>query len=386
MPYLFSSPHSYLDYASGAAISTRSALRAFVRQGDQVDVFCGTYFDDPQMNERAFFRLLKSLNARIKVTELQLKDGVKPRSFRLVEFDDSGINASFLLAEDSFRASNRFFPMNSISNRLFFHFLIKKLDATSPDVFATNGGDPRLILSAKRAKANGGASVFLLYNLAYSKRELFLAFDKVVVPSEYARRFYLDRLDVDSVVVPPTIEEESVVAKERTPQYLTFVNPTVEKGLYWFVGIARALRETRPDVPILIVEGRSQWRDLVPQRVRDELTNVRVMSNVAAPREFYAVTKLLIAPSLVEETFGRVVVEAAMNGVPVVASDRGALAELVEDSSVKLPIPKRFTPTGGKDPTLEELRPWLDAILALWDGSDVPDDDNGESLPSFAKR
>ena len=75
-----------------------------------------------------------------------------------------------------------------------------------------------------------------------------------------------------------------------------------------------------------------------------------------------------------------------MNGVPVVASDRGALAELVADSSVKLPIPKRFTPTGGKDPTLEELRPWLDAILALWDGSDVPDDDNDKSLPSFAKR
>ena len=173
MRYFFSSPHSYLDYASGAAISTRSALRAFVRQGEQVDVFCGTYFDDTTMNERAFFRLLKSLNAPIKVTELRLKDGAEPRSFRLVEFDDSGINASFLLAEDSFRASSKFFPMKSISNRLFFHFLNKKLDASRPDVFATYGGDPRLILSAKRAKANGGASVFLLYNLAYSKRDLF---------------------------------------------------------------------------------------------------------------------------------------------------------------------------------------------------------------------
>ncbi|MBR5759290.1 MAG: hypothetical protein IKX88_11910, partial [Thermoguttaceae bacterium] len=195
MNYLFSSPHSYLDYASGAAISTRSALRALIRRGEQVDVFCGTYFDDPKMNERAFFRLLKSLNAPIKVTELRLKDGAEPRLFRLVEFDDSGINASFLLAEDSFRASSKFFPMKSISNRLFFHFLNKKLDASRPDVFATYGGDPRLILSAKRAKANGGASVFLLYNLAYSKRDLFLAFDKVVVPSEYARQYYLDRLD-----------------------------------------------------------------------------------------------------------------------------------------------------------------------------------------------
>ena len=173
MRYLFSSPHSYLDYSSGAAISTRSALRALVRQGEQVDVFCGTYFDDPKMNERAFFRLLKSLGSPVKVTELRLKDGAEPRSFRLVEFDDSGINASFLLAEDSFRASSKFFPMKSITNRLFLHFLNKKLDALRPDVFVTYGGDPRLIRAAKRAKANGGETVFLLYNLAYSKRDLF---------------------------------------------------------------------------------------------------------------------------------------------------------------------------------------------------------------------
>ena len=83
MRYLFSSPHSYLDYSSGAAISTRSALRALIRRGEQVDVFCGTYFDDPKMNERAFFRLLKSLGSPVKVTELRLKDGAKlPRPRR----------------------------------------------------------------------------------------------------------------------------------------------------------------------------------------------------------------------------------------------------------------------------------------------------------------
>ena len=62
-----------------------------------------------------------------------------------------------------------------------------------------------------------------------------------------------------------------------------------------------------------------------------------------------------------------VVVPPLIEEETVVASDRGALAELVEDLSVKLSIPRRFTPTSGKDPTLEELRPWLDAILAIWD-------------------
>jgi glycosyltransferase involved in cell wall biosynthesis len=41
-------------------------------------------------------------------------------------------------------------------------------------------------------------------------------------------------------------------------------------------------------------------------------------------------TDVLVAPSLLSETFGRVVIEAYAHGVPVIASDRGGMPELVE--------------------------------------------------------
>ena len=41
-------------------------------------------------------------------------------------------------------------------------------------------------------------------------------------------------------------------------------------------------------------------------------------------------TDVLVAPSFLSETFGRVVIEAYAHGVPVIASNRGAMPELVE--------------------------------------------------------
>lgn len=48
------------------------------------------------------------------------------------------------------------------------------------------------------------------------------------------------------------------------------------------------------------------------------------------PAAFYAKIDVLVVPSLWHEPFGRVVIEAFSQGVPVVASDRGGLTELVE--------------------------------------------------------
>ena len=46
-------------------------------------------------------------------------------------------------------------------------------------------------------------------------------------------------------------------------------------------------------------------------------------------RQFYATARLLLAPSVWEEAYGRVVPEAQISGIPVLASDRGGLPQAV---------------------------------------------------------
>jgi hypothetical protein len=54
-------------------------------------------------------------------------------------------------------------------------------------------------------------------------------------------------------------------------------------------------------------------------------------------RHVYEQTALLFMPSQVEEAFGRVIVEAAANGIPVVASDIGGIPEALADGGVLIP-------------------------------------------------
>ena len=47
-------------------------------------------------------------------------------------------------------------------------------------------------------------------------------------------------------------------------------------------------------------------------------------------------------------------------------SGRGALSEVLP-SEFCLPIPERFTPFVNAPPTPDEVAPWVDAIIRLWD-------------------
>jgi glycosyltransferase involved in cell wall biosynthesis len=55
------------------------------------------------------------------------------------------------------------------------------------------------------------------------------------------------------------------------------------------------------------------------------------------------------------------------DGIPVLASDRGALAETLGDAGFVFTIPDRCTPASGIVPTSHEVAPWVAVIERLWD-------------------
>ena len=79
-------------------------------------------------------------------------------------------------------------------------------------------------------------------------------------------------------------------------------------------------------------------------------------------------------PSYFDESFGRVAAESLIAGVPVIASNRGALPETLADAAILLDIPKEYGPESNVIPPSEVAKPWIDAIVKLWDNETFYED------------
>ncbi len=100
---------------------------------------------------------------------------------------------------------------------------------------------------------------------------------------------------------------------------------------------------------------------------RDGKVSVRIMANTTDPRHFWCLTRMALMPSLWWENQPLVAIEAMINGIPVIGSDRGGIPETLGAAGFCLPLPDRLTPASQVVPTAEEVEPWVETIIRLWD-------------------
>ena len=120
--------------------------------------------------------------------------------------------------------------------------------------------------------------------------------------------------------------------------------------------IVLRLAHSRPDIPFDLV-----WNWILKGERLDALTaraaaagNITLHPPTRDMRPLYAEARIVLVPSQWEETWGRVATEAHVNGIPVLASDRGGLPESVGPGGVVVPAE---APHGV----------WLAALAELWD-------------------
>ena len=153
--------------------------------------------------------------------------------------------------------------------------------------------------------------------------------DVYVALTEFARRKFVDGgLPADKLVVKPNFVLPDPGPGAGTGGYAVFVGRlSPEKGVATMLRAWEQLGETIPlkiigDGPLL-----KQTREAAAK-----LKNVECLGRLTAADAYEIVggARVLVLPSLWYETFGRVAVEAFAKGTPVVASDLGAMAELID--------------------------------------------------------
>ncbi len=213
-------------------------------------------------------------------------------------------------------------------------------------------GEPiRMGLAAQRT---GIPILMLLQNVEFHTHGGRLA-DLGQVPwianSHFTAEKYRAAYGIDSEVIIPYIAiDRYQVATTR--ENVTFINPVRIKGRDLALEVARLC----VDIPFTFVEGwklgdgdrRALMREL------DALPNATFVPPQADMRPIYGKCKILLAPSMWEEAYGRVATEAQINGIPVVASARGGLPEAVGAGGILL------------DPD-QSAAEWGAAIRRLWE-------------------
>jgi glycosyltransferase involved in cell wall biosynthesis len=132
-------------------------------------------------------------------------------------------------------------------------------------------------------------------------------------------------MNQDVKVILPFVDVNTYKIEERIGKYITFINPVPEKGVQIAIQVAKAL----PNERFLFVKGK--WSHMRQEQMENhlkpayKLPNVEIWENQSDMREVYKVADIMLVPSQFIETFGRVILEAQINHIPVVAGDVGGI-------------------------------------------------------------
>nr|WP_321313447.1 hypothetical protein [uncultured Campylobacter sp.] len=205
--------------------------------------------------------------------------------------------------------------------------------------------------------------------------------DLLFTDSAANAQLYAQRDHLNLATTGAFIDKDAYIADSGSHEYITMINPEPRKGGAILAKLA-LLAKNDPELKnekFLVVNSRGNFASTVSV-LHDEgdkaatnykpemFDNVSMAQNTTNMKAIYALTKVLLAPSVPKawhEGWGRVASEAVLNRIPALVAKNGGLEEAMAGAGIALDVPSTLHDDPARMPSDEEIAPWLEALKQL---------------------
>ena len=357
---LWMSPYSLHDISSGASIHCKTVLECLAKRGFEVWSCSSFIFDSP---------------AGASVFN-NLKDKIDSSKKSVFEIDDAGIHYIYTRSSSNFEQEQ-----NLNDQELLFKVYCSVLDNFKPDFVMGFGTGMISMTSFAEAQRRGIVTIYPVLNGNHGNYA-FPNTDLILTDSHASANLYFRRDQIRMIPTGQLFDPVYCISNKRKPKYITFINPSFEKGLSIFAKLAQYCQKAHPDLRFLVVNSHGNFAENIqylhtkgnkddhPLKPQD-FDNVDMTPATNNMKPIYTVSKVLVTPSLWWESWGRVASEAVLNNIPVLGSTSGGLKEATFGAGIHLDAPEHCIKDNLSLPDDEEIKPWAQALERLvnedWD-------------------
>lgn len=291
------------DSLGGAQKSANYLFQSLIKQNWQVEVICATSIKSKRLRKQVCESIFK-----LKIPKYFTKD------------DELGYICWRHIAKYS-------------NESQWTNLLEWRLKQFEPDI-VLGDSTPNCVL-LRYSMSKGYKTFYIGRNINITKDDSVLPADLIYLAnSPFVASIISQIIDRDVEFILPFVDVNLYKVEERDGKYITFVNPVLEKGVEVAIQTAKAL----PNEKFLFVKGK--WSHIRQEQMEDylkpayEMPNIEIWENQHDMKEVYKVTDIMLVPSQFIETFGRVILEAQINRIPVVAARVGGIPYTLGDGGI----------------------------------------------------
>ena len=348
------------DSSSGAAKHCKALLEQLAKRGVEILAIGGFIFDSIAGAKSTFPKL---------EAEVQQDAAKKPP----IAFEQNGINYLYIPTSTT---SLSLLPHDE-EWRIYTAFC-RQLNIFRPDVCMGYG--MALFGTAVHAecKRRGIPHAYPICNGNHPYYN-FWDSDLLFTDSAANAQLYAQRDHLNLATTGAFIDKDAYIADSGSHEYITMINPEPRKGGSIFAKLALKAKND-PELKnekFLVVNSRGNFGSTVSvlhdgdgaKNYKPEMfDNVSMAQNTTNMKAIYALTKVLLAPSVPKawhEGWGRVASEAVLNRIPALVAKNGGLEEAMAGAGIALDVPSTLHDDPARMPSDEEIAPWLEALKEL---------------------